>query len=128
MNSLLDSGLQFRKLRGKISMAREGALQIFETVKTMMEDKAQGNLFRSIDNWSGAALKATTTSFIEKIFISTFTNNAGVPFFGRKLTIDTIGIQVTQKLQKLPLQFDILGSWQAYGELKKAILNHFVSF
>lgn len=36
-----DSGLQFRKLRGKISMAREGALQIFETVKTMMEDKAQ---------------------------------------------------------------------------------------
>merc|ERR1719483_2070375 len=25
----------------KISMAREGALQIFETVKTMMEDKAQ---------------------------------------------------------------------------------------
>jgi hypothetical protein len=41
MNSLLDGGLQFRKLRGKISMAREGALQIFETVKTMMEDKAQ---------------------------------------------------------------------------------------
>ena len=66
MNSLLDSGLQFRKLRGKISMAREGALQIFETVKTMMEDKAQGNLLGVIDNCSGAALKATTTSFIEK--------------------------------------------------------------
>ena len=58
MNSLLDSGLQFRKLRGKISMAREGALQIFETVKTMMEDKAQGNLLRGIDNCFGAALKA----------------------------------------------------------------------
>ena len=56
MNSLIDSGLQFRKLRGKISMAREGALQIFETVKTMMEDKAQGNLLGGIDNCSGAAL------------------------------------------------------------------------
>ena len=38
-------------------MAREGALQIFETVKTMMEDKAQGNLLGGIDNCSGAALK-----------------------------------------------------------------------
>ena len=56
MNSLLDSGLQFRKLRGKISMAREGALQIFETVKTIMEEKAQGNLLGGIDSCSGAAL------------------------------------------------------------------------
>ena len=69
MNSLLDSGLQFRKLRGKISMAREGALQIFETVKTIMEDKAQGNLLGGIDNCSGAA----TTSFTDKFSLfSTF--------------------------------------------------------
>ena len=66
MNSLIDSGLQFRKLRGKISMAREGALQIFETVKTIMEDKAQGNLLGDIDNCSDSALKAATTSFSNK--------------------------------------------------------------
>ena len=35
-----DEGLQFRRLRGKISMAKEGALQIFNTVKTIMGDKA----------------------------------------------------------------------------------------
>ena len=38
-------------------MAREGALQIFETVKTMMEDKAQGNLLGGIDNCSGVWYK-----------------------------------------------------------------------
>ena len=32
--------LQFRKLRGKISMAREGALQIFDTVQNIAGDKA----------------------------------------------------------------------------------------
>ena len=48
-------------------MAREGALQIFETVKTIMEDKAQGNLLGGIDNCSGAALlRAATTSFSNK--------------------------------------------------------------
>ena len=48
-------------------------------------------------------------------------------FVLEKITIHTMGAQVTQKLQKLPLQSDNLGSWQADGELEKAIPNHFVS-
>ena len=49
-------------------MAREGALQIFETVKTIMEDKAQGNFQEVLTtvHCSGAALKAATTSFSYK--------------------------------------------------------------